>query len=364
MMCACIWCNVDDLVSSPLAMTKIATLARTAVTATIAKRTVGRVSLAPVSSYTASSSPPSDAEAAATIAREDRHAVAKSKLKAFRRIVNDRVSARRFLPDTPVPDAVWNDILRMTRTAPSGFNLQPTSVILLRSPAIKRTLAEHAMLGVGNKYRTIDSSGIAIFCADLRPGMRVHRIHELEREAGTREDGYMSVMRVASTFLTGEGGFGGGGGGGRLSAFAKRMFTDALSPVRPMPTMEDVGMWSYKNAGIISQLYTMAASAHGLSTCMMEGYDARRAMEILRVPHERYGLPIMVATGYEYGALPAVHADTLGGKDDEEEEEYDHERCGRTPRLGMNETFFGDTFGEPLDFLLNGITPLESETAT
>jgi hypothetical protein len=96
-------------------MTKIATLARTAVTATIAKRTVGRVSLAPVSSYTASSSPPSDAEAAATIAREDRHAVAKSKLKAFRRIVNDRVSARRFLPDTPVPDAVWNDILRMTR---------------------------------------------------------------------------------------------------------------------------------------------------------------------------------------------------------------------------------------------------------
>ena len=125
-------------------------------------------------------------------------------------------------------------------------------------------------------------------------------------------------------------------------------------------------MWSYKNAGIASQLYTMAATAHGLSTCMMEGYDARRAMEILRVPHERYGLPIMVATGYEYGnATPASHADDLGGGDDADEEEGDSrgERPTRTPRLGMNELFFGDTFGEPLDFLRDHNTPSERENA-
>ena len=254
--------------------------------------------------------------------------------------------------------------MKKIKTSPSGFNLQPTHVILLRSPEIKRTLAEHAMLGAGNKFRTIDSSGVAVFCSDLRPGMRVDRIHELEGDAGMREDGYMSVMRVASTFLTGEG----GGGGGRLSAFAKRAFADALSPARPMPTMEDVGMWSYKNAGIMSQLYTMAACAHGLSTCMMEGYDARRAMEILRVPHERYGLPIMVATGYEYGGPPAAHADSLGGYNDdfemeEDERGHEHERPSRTPRLGMNELFFGDTFGEPLDFLRDRDPSLERKNA-
>ena len=247
------------------------------------------------------------------------------------------------------------------KTSPSGFNLQPTHVVLLRSPQLKRTLAEHAMLGAGNKYRTIDASGIAVFCSDLRPGKRVDRIHELERDGGMREDGYMAVMRVASMFLTGEGGGGGGGGGGGwLSAFAKRTFADALSPVRPMPTMEDVGMWSYKNAGIASQMYTMAATAHGLSTCMMEGYDARRAMEILRVPPERYGLPIMVATGYEYGtATPNIG----GGYDAEEEGDSDDKRRTRTPRLGMNELFFGDTFGEPLDFLRDDNTPSERENA-
>jgi nitroreductase len=132
-----------------------------------------------------------------------------------------------------------------------------------------------------------------------------------------------------------------------------------------MPTMEDVGMWSYKNAGIASQMYTMAATAHGLSTCMMEGYDARRAMEILRVPPERFGLPIMVATGYEYGtATPASHAEDLrGGYDAEEEGDSDDKRRTRTPRLGMNELFFGNTFGEPLDFLRDDNTPSERENA-
>jgi nitroreductase len=207
------------------------------------------------------------------------------------------------------------------------------------------------MLGYGNKRRTIDASGIAVFCSDMRPGMRVDRIHELERDAGAREDGYLAVMRVASSFLTGD--------GGGASSFARRAFANALSPVRPMPTIEDVGMWSYKNAGIMSQMYVMAASAHGLSTCMMEGYDARRAMEILRVPHGRYGVPIMVATGYESGAPPVAHADPGGDYDEGVDDSRERRRA---PRLGMNELFFGDTFGEPLDFLLDhDDMPLERE---
>jgi hypothetical protein len=37
-----------------------------------------------------------------------------SKLKAFRQIVQSRVSARRFEPNVAVPDDVWRDVLRMT----------------------------------------------------------------------------------------------------------------------------------------------------------------------------------------------------------------------------------------------------------
>eukprot|EP00578_Thalassiosira_sp_NH16_P012262 CAMPEP_0181119198 /NCGR_PEP_ID=MMETSP1071-20121207/23480_1 /TAXON_ID=35127 /ORGANISM="Thalassiosira sp., Strain NH16" /LENGTH=310 /DNA_ID=CAMNT_0023203741 /DNA_START=10 /DNA_END=938 /DNA_ORIENTATION=+ len=233
-------------------------------------------------------------------------------LQAFRRIVRSRESARRFEPHASVPDRAWRDILEMTMTSPSGFNLQPTHVILLRCPRIKAALSEHAMLGFGNQYRTKDASAIAVFCADLEPSKRVDRIFQMERDSGMRPDGYLAVLRVAASFLTGEGttasitGGGGGGSSTHLSTFLKQTFTHALSPVQPMPTMENVESWSYKNAGIVAQTYTMAATAHGLKTCMMEGYDARRAKEILRVP-ERYGIPLMVATGYGYGEEPAAH---------------------------------------------------------
>jgi hypothetical protein len=239
------------------------------------------------------------------------------------------------------------------------------------------------MLGMGNKYRTLDASGIAIFCTDLMPGRRIDRIYQLESESGVRDDGYMAVMKVASSFLTGEGSVSGGNYGNsrsssqnRISTFLKRTVAHALSPIQPMPTMEDVESWSYKNAGIMSSIYTLSATAHGLSTCMMEGYDARRVKEILRVP-DRYGIPLMVATGYEYRGeetddamvhLPSyVHADFLvcddGNDDDAEEEEGASRSKRKTPRLDMSEVFFGDTFGQPLDFLLDNHIIEEAQEA-
>ena len=204
--------------------------------------------------------------------------------------------------------------------------------------------------GFGNQYRTVDASAVLVFCSDLEPSRRVDRIYDLERQAGMREDGYMAVLRVASSFLTGESSTAslhstGGGSSTHLSTMLKKTFTDILSPVQPMPTMEDVESWSYKNVGIAAQMYTLAATAHGLSTCMMEGYDARRLKEILRIP-ERYGAPLVVATGYEYDAPPVVHE--LGEEQDEVEETSIRRR---TPRLDLSDVFFGDTFGAPLDLL-------------
>ena len=56
----------------------------------------------------------------------------------------------------------------------------------------------------------------------------------------------------------------------------------------------------------------------------MEGFDARRLKEILRVP-DRYAVCACVATGYEYDEGNEAHP---------------------TPRLPLNEIVFGETFGE------------------
>ena len=214
------------------------------------------------------------------------------------------------------------------------------------------------MLGFGNQQRVKDAAAVAVFCADLEPRKRVDRVYQSEVEAGARTDGYLAVMRVASAFLTGDGATT-ADGSTHLSLLAKRTVARALSPVQAMPTMEAVESWSYKNAGIAAQTYALAAGAHGLATCMMEGFDARRAREILRVP-DRYGLPLMVATGYDRGAPPVVHADMDDG---------DELLAGgdgvppKTPRLDMEELFFGDTFGGSLDLLFDDDIPSEENDA-
>uniref|UniRef100_A0A7S4SZV1 Nitroreductase domain-containing protein n=2 Tax=Ditylum brightwellii TaxID=49249 RepID=A0A7S4SZV1_9STRA len=194
--------------------------------------------------------------------------------------------------------------------------------MIVRCQETKHRLAKEVMLGAGNSYRTIDASAMAVFLADLEVHKRINRIVSLERDAAMRDPNYMAILPVAASFLTGE---------GHAATFLKQMATDMLSPVQPMPSIEPVEAWSYKNAALVAQTYTLAATSHGLATCMMEGFDTRRAKEILRVP-DRYGVPLMVATGYEYEGGDGWSGETK-----------------RTPRLEMEEVFFGDTFGESLD---------------
>mmetsp|Transcript_13466 Transcript_13466/g.29246 ORF Transcript_13466/g.29246 Transcript_13466/m.29246 type:complete len:274 (-) Transcript_13466:674-1495(-) len=247
---------------------------------------------------------------------------------AFRSLAQGRRSARRFDPNAPpIPTSTLRDILTSTRTAPSGFNLQPAHAILVRDATIKRRLANEAMLGAGNVYRTRDCGVMAVFLADMEITNRIDRIYRLEKDGGCRDRNYMAMLPVAAAFLTGE---------GHAATLLKQMATDALSPVQPMPSIEPVEAWSYKNAALGAMMYTMAAQSYGLGTCMMEGYDVRRAREILRVP-DRYGMPLMVATGYQY-----------------EDEEWKENEMERTPRLDMDELFFGNTFGEALDDVLLG----------
>lgn len=173
------------------------------------------------------------------------------------------------------------------------------------------------MLGPGNQYRIRDASVIAIFLADLELKDRIARIEQLERDAAMRDANYYNVMPVASTFLTGE---------GHAATLLKQLATTVLSTQQPMPTIEPVQAWSYKNASLVAQTYVLAATSHQLATCMMEGFDARRMKQILRIP-DRYDVPMVVATGYEY---------------DEEFKE--------TPRLGLEEVVFGESFGKPMNF--------------
>jgi len=197
--------------------------------------------------------------------------------------------------------------------------LQPTQVVLLRDIDLKKSLAQTAMLGPGNIYRAADSSAVAIFLSDLEPHKRLKRIIELEKEADVRTKQYIANLPIASTFLLGE---------GHIATFFKQFATHVMSPLQPMPSIDTVQSWSYKNTSLLAQTFVLSATSHGLATCLMEGFDDRRVKELLRIP-DRYGIPLMCCLGYEY------EDDTIKNK---------------APRLKPQEVFFGDTFGRTLDF--------------
>ena len=115
-------------------------------------------------------------------------------------------------------------------------------------------------------------------------------------------------------------------GEGHAATMLKDISTSLLSEVQAMPTVEPVQSWGYKNTALLAQTFVLAAHSHDLATCIMEGYDSRRLQKLLSVP-DRYAIPLVVATGYEY---------------------EDPDSFVATPRLNVDEVVFEDKFGVPI----------------
>jgi nitroreductase len=255
-----------------------------------------------------------------------------TKAAVFRAIAQTRRSCKRFQPERKIPPESLKDILHSTIRAPSSFNLQPTQIIVVQNEDRKNNLAETAMIGPGNQFRTRQCSALAVFLADLEASKRISRIQELEKDWGQRDPTYSATMPLTTSFLIGE---------GHAATLLKSLAIRTMSELQPMPTAEPVETWAYKNTSLAVQSFTLAAASHDLATSIMEGFDARRAKEVLHIP-DRYGIPMMVAVGYEYEDPTTSQS--------------------LTPRLDMQEVVFGDSFGSPLD-LTSANHPISNATS-
>ena len=72
-----------------------------------------------------------------------------------------------------------------------------------------------------------------------------------------------------------------------------------------MPHPGRAEAWPLKSAMLAAQSYMLAATAHGLATAPMEGFDAARLRAYLDVP-ARYALPLVVAAGSAPAESPAA----------------------------------------------------------
>lgn len=223
---------------------------------------------------------------------------------SFAKISSLRCATRSFDSSREVPSELLTEVLRLTQEAPTAFNLQPYKMIVVQSEEGKDTLCQ-AMLG-GNAKKVADAPVTVVFAADKDPARNARKLMDLELAHGKSQE-YVSSLPSKITFLLGK---------GWLSTKFRSVVTHLTSPLSAAPNIRSTDStteWAYKNTSLAAAAYMYAATANGLATAPMEGFDERRLCYSLGVDTERYSIPLVISTGY------ATKANVESGDDGEGE---------------------------------------------
>lgn len=206
--------------------------------------------------------------------------------------------------------------------SPSGFNFTPYKVVLVQDAGTKQRLAD-AMSG-GNGPRVLQAPITAVFAADLRPFASIDRVVRLERDAGKSSRYLKNLEFDAAAMLA--------GCGPPVVHSARSALFKAVSRVVPLPSLNSSEAWAFKNTMLAAQSFMLAASAHGLSTHPMEGFNAEGVRRTCGISSQ-YGIPVVISLGY-----PAALVEGSEGG-----------RGQLSPRPAPRDVFSWDTLDRPVE---------------
>ena len=221
----------------------------------------------------------------------------------FSHLVYARRSGGRLDASRPVDLETVRSLVSLTARAPSGFNMQPYTVVLVDDARVRGRVAE-GMLGVGNVERTLGAPLVAVFAADLDAQSSVAEVQEMEARAGQRSAGYLRSLPVgAAAFSSSQQGGCAGSAASAVGAAALSSLS-ALSGM-PLPPLGTPGMaWAYKQTAMAAMVYMLAATSLGLATHPMEGLDPARVAQAVGLSSSRWSVPLVITTGYPAALAP------------------------------------------------------------
>lgn len=194
----------------------------------------------------------------------------------FSQLVHARYACKAFDPSKPVDDGALRACLELAQRAPTSFNTQPWVAIVVKGADAKATLSE--ALAEGNRPKLESAPAAIVFAADMEP-------EKLLTEATP------DFVRNA------------------LPLFMEQCTTPEA--------------WAFKQTSFAAGTFMLAATAHGLQTCPMEGFASSTAVRDAVGLPARYAVPLVVAVGHELEP-PAK----------------------RSPRFDLSSQVFVDTFGQ------------------
>ena len=180
-------------------------------------------------------------------------------------IINRR-AVNYFDPDKDVPDKILKQIIETAAKAPSSFNLQPWSLIVLRDLEEKKRLQELAW----NQPKVSEAPITLIVLAD-RDGWK-----EGHRYAGKN---FQEMVKAGS-----------------MTEEQRQWFLDTCTSLYG-ESDEAQQAFACKNTGFFAMTLMLAAKNLGLDTHPMDGFDHEAVRKAFNIP-DNYWIPLLLAVGH------------------------------------------------------------------
>ena len=208
--------------------------------------------------------------------------------EAFSRITANRRAVRDFDAST-LDDGTLQQILSSALLAPSSGNLQPYEFHLVRSPEVKKKLAQAC-----NQQRAAQTaSALVVVVSSLKIARATldWQVRELRRSTlpPRSQEYHQGVHKTLQSFL-------------RIAPFPIfDVLRGTLSFFMPALSLMPFGksgikQWAARNTMPAAQGLMLAATAYGLDSCPMEGFNALKICRLLSLPRGSV-IPVVVALG-------------------------------------------------------------------
>lgn len=210
-------------------------------------------------------------------------------LQAFRDIVESRRSVRRFT-DTPIPDDVLADCLRLAMLAPNSSNLQPWEFYVIDNADKRKRAIKYCM----NQNAAKTSARLIAIVA--RTDIWHDHAQQILREYPDQpipkkvKDYYNKV--VTMDFLRGP---------ANVVSVAKwgatKVFRQVKGPIKsPYYTFDDVKNWATNNTALAAENLMLALRAHGFDSCPMGGFDEPAMKRLVNLSDDHH-IIMMIGAG-------------------------------------------------------------------
>ncbi|AAZ12784.1 nitroreductase, putative [Trypanosoma brucei brucei TREU927] len=211
-------------------------------------------------------------------------------LDAFIRVVERRHSSKRFDSSRPVDHTLIARLLEATTRAPTAFNLQPWVAIVVHETSQRGALS-HAAL---DQPQPREAPVTVVFAGDMEPEWRAPAALELGLNSGYYHPLYgAAYLRLVYYHLHG----GPFGSMAKAKSCISSWYSNATgTPLLSVPTTMQGYAW--KQAMIPATTFIYAATAAGLDTAILEGFDEAKVREVVGLP-ERYTVPVIISVGYK-----------------------------------------------------------------